>query len=1040
MTTVVDEESNRYADFWRYEIGVNVIPAASVNKNPIVEWKKYQDSPVSEEQHNEWKERNMFANGVAVVLGKVWHKPDKLDYYLVGIDLDNQKAINEICTRNGKTLTLEQWASTTLVEQHKNNKNKAHIYFYSSRPLIGKSSDKNIMGDKIDRNEIPAFEIKSLGRHGIFMCANSMHATGSRYEIIGDNKTPAVLDGRLAGELEHHIDSICQKYGIDYLNLGRVRGGQSRIPIEEFFKEGVTIEEGHNRHEALLRVMESLIARNRTILPLDEIKEIAIKWNNKVCRPPLDDTELDNQWNDAVGFISRKLVEKQEDEEEKKEAIRDIGIQVEEKKASLDFISVSEAARLHEGVVKVKGIIAAMYKLEKLLKGAQLECGLCHTKTDISYTNQYGKPLLYSDKKGLAGMAKCSVEGCEGHAWVKRYYYANGIFIELRDSDNLSDIDPLKAILLDDDTVDAYMHLGETVTITGLLDVMARRSAASTHMYIDAIEYETTTELIISLEDVRGIKRLVKLKGEGVLDFMAEKMFAPDIIDYNYVKKGIGVLDFMAEKMFAPDIIDYNYVKKGILLIAASTNTDIDDKKLNALLIGDPGLAKSEFLRRAVELVINSRYESAQNSSGKSLTAIVEKIEEGSAILRMGAVPAAKGAICALNEVGRMDPDQQKHLLDVAQEQVFTINKHGINSKIRSPTALIGSANPVAGEWKDSDRIDLDEIPAIKPLLDRLDYLFVFRKTRDEDAIRKYIEAKSRLDNIKIPNYITYLRKHIEYCKRFNPKCSTQADYMLTEYVIRVLRNYGSPRIRESVYKTAKMIARLKLKSVVDASDAKETMEFYNFILQQFTQVVNVTSDPRDIAVGECVKVINESQFALQFTEIIKAACQRNEQVRRYIGDKYDLRNNHKLRPIADMLTNSSNSVRQISIKPLVFAKPLSSSDDKDESPTRTIDPLCDACDACDGDGQTDKSEKSESGSPKPQDQAENPTNPDDGDRSHTSHRSHSRNNVIVYSCKYCGYEVGDAAAIRKHCVTIHQRKNSNPDRNGRNILDEEQR
>jgi Mg-chelatase subunit ChlI len=47
-----------------------------------------------------------------------------------------------------------------------------------------------------------------------------------------------------------------------------------------------------------------------------------------------------------------------------------------------------------------------------------------------------------------------------------------------------------------------------------------------------------------------------------------------------------------------------------------------------------------------------------------------------------------------------MDPDQQKHLLDIAQEQIFTINKYGINSRIKSPAAIIGSANPLAGEWK----------------------------------------------------------------------------------------------------------------------------------------------------------------------------------------------------------------------------------------------------------------------------------------------------------------------------------------------------
>ena len=109
---------------------------------------------------------------------------------------------------------------------------------------------------------------------------------------------------------------------------------------------------------------------------------------------------------------------------------------------------------------------------------------------------------------------------------------------------------------------------------------------------------------------------------------------------------------------------------------------------------------------------------------------------------------------------------------------------------------------------------------------------------------------------------------------------------MLKEYVISILRNYGSPRVREAVFKIAEMLARLKLKSIVDVNDAKEAMEFYNFILQQFQQVVNVTTDPRNIAYNECVQVIIESEFAISFSEIIRIACERNEQVKRYIGDK----------------------------------------------------------------------------------------------------------------------------------------------------------
>ena len=40
------------------------------------------------------------------------------------------------------------------------------------------------------------------------------------------------------------------------------------LPIQDLFKPDFTIFEGHNRHEALMRIMESLIARNSGILSL----------------------------------------------------------------------------------------------------------------------------------------------------------------------------------------------------------------------------------------------------------------------------------------------------------------------------------------------------------------------------------------------------------------------------------------------------------------------------------------------------------------------------------------------------------------------------------------------------------------------------------------------------------------------------------------------------------------------------------------------------------------------------------------------------
>jgi DNA replicative helicase MCM subunit Mcm2 (Cdc46/Mcm family) len=122
------------------------------------------------------------------------------------------------------------------------------------------------------------------------------------------------------------------------------------------------------------------------------------------------------------------------------------------------------------------------------------------------------------------------------------------------------------------------------------------------YLYAESIIYESNLELVITDLDKEAILRFTSLKGNRIIDSLV--------------------------KLFACDVIGCEIVKKGLLLLAASTNRDINQKKLNAALIGDPGLVKSTLLRRAVRLVPNSKYESAQNSSGKSLTAIVEVVPD----------------------------------------------------------------------------------------------------------------------------------------------------------------------------------------------------------------------------------------------------------------------------------------------------------------------------------------------------------------------------------------------------------------------------
>ena len=189
MTSEYDISSNRprtddynaWADYWRNSMGVNVIPANTAHKDTHTEWNPWQNKPILQELHDYWKHNHKFDNGLAVIPGKVWHRPDRIGQFLVIIDADTKKAIEGLCTRNGETTSLENMASKFLIEQHKDDLDKAHICVYSPIPFVKKGPD-GIIG----------IEVKSAGEHGISFCCPSIHKNKDpadtnthRYEIIG---------------------------------------------------------------------------------------------------------------------------------------------------------------------------------------------------------------------------------------------------------------------------------------------------------------------------------------------------------------------------------------------------------------------------------------------------------------------------------------------------------------------------------------------------------------------------------------------------------------------------------------------------------------------------------------------------------------------------------------------------------------------------------------------------------------------------------------------------------------------------------------
>src|SRR6185312_3229267 len=116
-------------DFWFYQIGINVISADTLNKKSYESWSEYQNKPIPADLFEQNKENGIYNKGIAIIPGKVWRGSHK-DKYLVFLDLDNQIAIDEVCKCFGAK-NLEELSQHIIVEQHKDNLEKAHLYFYS---------------------------------------------------------------------------------------------------------------------------------------------------------------------------------------------------------------------------------------------------------------------------------------------------------------------------------------------------------------------------------------------------------------------------------------------------------------------------------------------------------------------------------------------------------------------------------------------------------------------------------------------------------------------------------------------------------------------------------------------------------------------------------------------------------------------------------------------------------------------------------------------------------------------------------------------
>eukprot|EP00644_Phytophthora_capsici_P011688 jgi/Phyca11/536287/estExt2_fgenesh1_pg.C_PHYCAscaffold_500046 len=230
----------------------------------------------------------------------------------------------------------------------------------------------------------------------------------------------------------------------------------------------------------------------------------------------------------------------------------------------------------------------------------------------------------------------------------------------------------------------------------------------------------------------------------------------------------------------APEIYGHEDVKKALLLLLIGGVTKRMDEgmklrgDLNVLLMGDPGVAKSQLLKHIATVAPRGVYTTGKGSSGVGLTAaVVRDATTKEMTLEGGALVLADMGICCIDEFDKMEEGDRTAIHEVMEQQTVSIAKAGITTTLNARTNSALNIN----------------LP--NALLSRFDLLFllldVANYEKDEALARHvtYVHRFSRNPEMSFePVRPEVLRYFIAIAKQYQPSIPENlCGYIVEAYV-----------------------------------------------------------------------------------------------------------------------------------------------------------------------------------------------------------------------------------------------------------------
>ncbi len=263
----------------------------------------------------------------------------------------------------------------------------------------------------------------------------------------------------------------------------------------------------------------------------------------------------------------------------------------------------------------------------------------------------------------------------------------------------------------------------------------------------------------------------------------------------------------------APSIFGYDDVKEALALqLVSGFEKKLPDGArirgdIHILLVGDPGIAKSQLLRYMTKISPRGIYTSGKSttSAGLTATAVKDELGDGRWAIEAGALVLADKGIAAVDELDKMDNEDKSSLHEAMEQQTISVAKAGVMATLKSRCSLLAAANPKLGRFDRYESI-APQINLTPALMSRFDLIFIL--TDDPDTNRDSQIAEHILKS----NYAGELSTQIAW----NPEI-TQEDIDSAMIIIKpeidpdMLRKYVA-HARKSIFPTLTDEVRERLK------------------------------------------------------------------------------------------------------------------------------------------------------------------------------------------------------------------------------------